>query len=63
MNNNEQEFLRKLKREIKDSRIEPDKDSLFNPCLFGKVDGVEVSGTTSNSPVSSSDICQRGLFE
>ena len=58
MNNNEQELLRKLKREIKDSRIEPDKDSLLNPCLFGKVDGVEVSGTTSNSPVSSSDTCQ-----
>ena len=33
------------------SNIEPDKDSLLKVCLFGKVEGIEMAGAASYSPV------------
>ena len=40
-----------IRKVVSVSNIEPDKDSLLKVCHFGKVEGIEMAGAASYSPV------------
>ena len=40
-----------IRKVLSVSNIEPDKDSLLKVCHFGKVEGIEMAGAASYSPV------------